>query len=98
MVALERMDGVEWVAVDIAVGKAYTAAAFREASSVLAERSEALPLFASSIIATTGGRFVPQKGGLPVMVNGECDGAVGASGPSGDDDVAILEAALASLD
>jgi glc operon protein GlcG len=90
------MDGVEWIAADVAVGKAYTAAAFQLPSAELAERSAEVPLLAQAMTAMTGGRFVPQKGGLPVFVGGVCVGAVGASGASGKDDVAILEAALGS--
>jgi uncharacterized protein GlcG (DUF336 family) len=97
VVALERMDGVEWVAVDVAIGKAYTAAAFGKPSATLADRSAELPLFAHAITTLTGGRFVPQKGGVPVIVDGVCDGAIGASGPSGEDDVAVVNAALAAL-
>ena len=97
LVAFEWMDGVEWVAADVALGKAYTAAAFQTASEELAERSEAVPLLAQSIVTMTGGRFVPQKGGLPVVVRGVCVGAVGASGASGDDDVAVLEVALGAI-
>lgn len=98
LVALERMDGVEWVAADVAFGKAYTAAAFQTASEDLARRSEAVPLLAQSMISMSGGRFVPQKGGLPVRVERACVGAVGASGASGDDDVAVLEIALSSIE
>ena len=97
LVAFERMDGVEWVAVDVAFGKAYTAAAFQTASEDLAGRSEAVPLLAQSMITMTAGRFVPQKGGLPVVVGGVCVGAVGASGASGDEDVAVLEVALRDI-
>jgi glc operon protein GlcG len=96
-VAFERMDGVEWIATDVALGKAYTAAAFQTASEDLAERSEAVPLLAHSMMTMTSGRFVPQKGGLPVVVGGVCVGAVGASGASGDDDVAVLEVALKDI-
>lgn len=97
LVALERMDGVEWVAADVAFGKAYTAAAFQRPSADLAERSTAVPLLAQSMMVMTGGRFVPQKGGLPVVADLLCVGAVGASGASGDDDVAVLEVALARV-
>jgi glc operon protein GlcG len=97
LVAFERMDGVEWVAADVALGKAYTAAAFQAPSADLAERSAAVPLLAQSMMTMTGGRFVPQRGGLPVVVGGVCVGAVGASGASGDDDVAVLEIALRAV-
>ena len=90
------MDRVEWIAVDVALGKAYTAAAFQTASEDLAERSAAVPLLAQSMTTITGGRFVPQKGGLPIVVGGVCVGGVGASGASGDD-VAVLEVALEAL-
>src|SRR5437868_6452514 len=72
LVAFERMDGVEWVAADVALGKAYTAAAFQAPSADLAERSAAAPLLAQSMMTMTGGRFVPQKGGLPVVVGEVC--------------------------
>ena len=97
LVALERMDRVEWIAVDVALGKAYTAAAFQTASDDLAERSAAVPLLAQSMMTISGGRFVPQKGGLPIVVGGVCVGGVGASGATGDDDVAVLEVALEAL-
>jgi len=55
------MDDVEWVAADVALGKAYTAAAFQAPSADLAERSAAVPLLAQSMMTMTGGRFVPQN-------------------------------------
>jgi len=53
------MDDV--VAADVALGKAYTAAAFQAPSADLAERSAAVPLLAQSMTTMTGGRFVPQN-------------------------------------
>jgi uncharacterized protein GlcG (DUF336 family) len=77
LVAFERMDGVEWVAADVALGKAYTASAFETPSEDLAQRSEAVPLLAQSMMTMTGGRFVPQKGGLPVVVGESVSGRPG---------------------
>jgi len=36
-------------------------------------------------------------GGLPIILNGECVGAVGVSGASQAEDIACAEAALATL-
>lgn len=42
----------------------------------------------------TGGKFVPQNGRLSIFIAEVCIGAVGASGGSGDEDVAVLTQAL----
>ncbi|MFC4559277.1 heme-binding protein [Virgibacillus kekensis] len=94
LVALHRMDNVEWISVDVAIGKAYTAAAFKTTSEDVAKRGEKLPMFVNAITTVTQGKYIPQKGGLPIMINEEVVGAVGASGASGEEDVAVLETAL----
>lgn len=98
LIALHRMDNVEWISVDVAIGKAYTAAAFKTTSDEVARRGEGLPLFVNAITTITQGKFVPQKGGIPISINGEFRGAIGASGASGAEDVDVLEAALKRLD
>jgi len=45
----------------------------------------------------TCGRYIPQAGGLPVLRDGRCGGAVGASGSSGQQDEDVVRRALELL-
>jgi glc operon protein GlcG len=96
LVTLHRMDGVPFIAGSIAWGKAWTAAAWGEASSDQAAKAAALPQFATAITVTSGGRYTPQAGGIPLRRDGTLIGAIGASGlASGQTDEQILRQALA---
>jgi uncharacterized protein GlcG (DUF336 family) len=94
LVALHRMDGAPWITPDVAVGKAWTAAAYGAPSAAQGEKMRDLPAFSASISAATSGRFTPQIGGLPIVVDGEPAGAMGASGASGQEDEACVRAGL----
>jgi len=93
-VALHRMDGAPWIAPEIATGKAWTAAAFRAPSATEGEKAKKLPTFTATISTMTHGRYTPQIGGLPIVVDGATVGAMGASGASGEDDEAAVRTAL----
>jgi uncharacterized protein GlcG (DUF336 family) len=94
LVALHRMDGADWITPDIALGKAWTAAAYGAPSAAQGEKARELIAFAGSISAATGGRYTPQIGGLPIRLDGERAGAMGASGASGQEDEAVVRSAL----
>jgi len=94
LVALHRMDGAPWITPDVALGKAWTAAAYAAPSAAQGEKMRDLVVFSSAVSAATGGRFTPQIGGLPIVVDGEPAGAMGASGASGQEDEAVVRAAL----
>jgi glc operon protein GlcG len=95
LVAAARMDGAPFLTIDIATGKAFTAAAFGAPSADLAKRFEGRGQFTASIGVMTHGRFILGLGGLPITVDGDIVGAIGASGGTGEQDVAVVEAALA---
>jgi glc operon protein GlcG len=94
LVAAARMDGAPFLTMEIATGKAYTAAAFGTPSADLAQRFEGRGQFTASIGVMTHGRFILGMGGLPILVDGDVVGAIGASGGTGEQDVAVAEAAL----
>jgi uncharacterized protein GlcG (DUF336 family) len=94
LVALHRMDGAPWITPDVAIGKAWTAAAYGAPSATQGEKMRDLVAFSASISAATGGRFTPQIGGLPIVIEGEVAGAMGASGASGAEDEAAVRAGL----
>jgi uncharacterized protein GlcG (DUF336 family) len=94
LVALHRMDGAPWITPDVAIGKAWTAAAYAAPSAAQGEKMRELVAFSAAISTATGGRFTPQIGGLPIVVDGTPAGAMGASGASGQEDEAAVRAGL----
>jgi uncharacterized protein GlcG (DUF336 family) len=96
LVALHRMDGAPWIAPEVALGKAWTAAAYGAPSAAQGEKMRELHAFSSAISAATGGRFTPQIGGLPILDGDAVIGAMGASGGTGQQDEDAVRAALTS--
>src|SRR3954468_18957763 len=94
LVALHRMDGAPWITPDVALGKAWTSAAYGAPSAAQGEKMRDLAVFSTSVSVATGGRFTPQIGGLPIVVDGEPAGAMGASGASGQEEEDCVRAAL----
>ena len=94
VVAVARMDDADWITPDVALGKAWTAAAYRAPSAAQGDKAKELIAFAGSISAATQGRYTPQIGGLPIVLDGAPAGGMGASGASGQEDEAVVRAAL----
>lgn len=88
--AAQREDGASMFRVDVALGKAWAAAAFGVSSRALGERATDNPNFFVSMASTARGRFLPQTGAVLIKDEfGTILGAVGASGGSGDEDEEI---------
>jgi uncharacterized protein GlcG (DUF336 family) len=97
LVASARMDGAPSIAPEVALGKAWTAAAYRAPSAAQGDKMKDLHAFSASISAATGGRFTPQIGGLPIETGGAVAGGLGASGAAGHEDEAVCRAALETV-
>jgi uncharacterized protein GlcG (DUF336 family) len=94
LVAFERMDGAEIAGPTLATDKAYTAVAHRIAThelTVLAAPGGPL----QGLQANGGGRYVTFAGGLPLWRSGRVVAAVGVSGGTAEQDLAIATAAAA---
>ncbi len=94
LLAFTRMDGAPWISADIAQGKAWTAAAYGAPSAAQKAKMEPMPNFSAAITARTGGRFTPQTGAVPVYRDGVLEGAIGASGGTGDQDEQVCRSAV----
>ncbi len=92
----KRMDGALPVSTELAVSKAYTAAAVREATHRIGELAQPGGVL-YGIQHTHGGRIVVFGGGLPLFVRGEVVGAIGISGGSVDEDMSVANAAANAL-
>ncbi|MFC7288244.1 heme-binding protein [Herminiimonas glaciei] len=89
IIAAQREDNASMFRLDIALGKAWGAAAMGCSSRALGLRAKDNPAFFTTLAATAKGRFLPQTGA--VLIKGEDGailGAVGASGGTGDEDEA----------
>ncbi|MCF7728412.1 heme-binding protein [Sulfitobacter sp. M22] len=83
LLAFARMDGASIVTVEVAIGKARTAAFLQGPS----KRFEDMINSGSPSMATVPG-LLPLQGGVPIVHEGEVIGAVGVSGSTGDNDQA----------
>lgn len=91
-----RMDGALLGSIDIAVGKARTAALFGMRTEAIGEFCK--PGGTSLGLEQTNGGLVVFAGGLPIVdANGALIGAVGVSGGAVAQDLDIAEAAAAAL-
>ena len=84
----ERMDDVPWGSGDVAVGKAISAAAYRRSTAVFDKR-----LTEGRLAVLGQAHAFPIQGGVPLMLDGYCVGAIGASGALAAEDTELCEAA-----
>jgi uncharacterized protein GlcG (DUF336 family) len=96
LIAHVRMDGAWLGSIDISIHKAFTARAFDMSTDALSKAAQSgESLF--GIDATNHGRIVIFGGGIPILQDGIVVGAVGASGGSVAQDIAVAEAAVAGF-
>src|SRR4051812_7809097 len=91
LLSLQRMDGTGPVTAEIASRKAHAAAVSRRSTKLSEDR-------------ITGGRVallkmpvLPVQGGVPIMVEGQCVGAVGVSGVQSHEDEQVCNAGIAAV-
>lgn len=92
-ILIERMDHAAYIgSVELAPGKARTAALFKKPSQALEDA-----INHGRVAAVTAQGFIEMQGGLPIVVDGDVVGAVGASFDTPEHDVQIAQAGLAAL-
>ncbi len=96
LLAHVRMDGAWLGSVDIAINKAWTARAFDMTTEDLSRLTQSGQQ-GFGLNTTNDSRVVIFGGGIPLEVDGVVVGAVGASGGSVEQDIAVARAAAAGL-
>jgi len=91
LLAFQRMDGATPANAQIAIEKAHTSAFSRRPSKTWEER------VASGRLGMLRMPVLPVQGGLPIIVGGDCVGAIGASGVQSHEDEQIAQAAIDAL-
>ena len=91
LVYLERMENTQTASMDIAIGKAKSAATYRRPTRVFMDTINK----GGPATATLPGVFA-SPGGLPIMVDGKVTGGVGVNDVTGDQDEQCARAGLAT--
>lgn len=91
LLAFVRMDGAKLLSRETSMSKAITAASHRQPTSRLDPANEI------KLAIAGGGRLTNLEGGLPIIIAGQCVGAVGVGSGTGAQDVEVARAALAAI-
>lgn len=86
-----RMTGAKFLSRKSALAKALTAASNGKPSNAVPEAVR------DAIAAASGGCVTGLPGGLPIIMEGELTGAIGVGSGTGEQDIAVGNAALASI-
>ena len=92
LLAFVRMDGAKLLSRETSMSKAITAASHRQPTSRLNPADEI------KLAIAGGGHLTNLEGGLPIVIAGQCVGAVGVGSGTGAQDVEVARAALAAID
>lgn len=94
VVLQHRMTGAPVFSLELSERKAYTSALVRVRTADLVPLVQpGQPLF--PLLSVGGGRYSAMGGGVPLMSEGQVVGGVGVSGGTTEQDIAIVEAAVA---
>ena len=91
LLGFERMDGAPTISAEVSMGKARTSAMTRRPSKVFEDRVKERPAF----VSFPAGILI--QGGLPIMHQNECVGAIGVSGVQSHEDEQIALAGVNAL-
>lgn len=95
LMGFSRMDGAIWAAGYGCQGKAIASACFARPSGLLMDRADTP--FMKYIGASEGGHMALAQGAVPVVRNGELEGACGAGGGTGQQDEDCSQAGVNAL-
>ena len=91
LLGFQRMDGAAAISAEVSMGKARTSAMTKRPSKFFEDRVKERPAFASF----PAGLLI--QGGVPIMYQNECVGAIGVSGVASHEDEQIAQAGIDAL-
>jgi glc operon protein GlcG len=98
LLAFARMDGAKISSAEIAIAKAHCAAIRRLPSGPSRTGDEVNILLSLGLSVGSHGHQIPLRGGLPLVVDNICVGAIGVSNGTEDQDVDVAQAGIRALD
>ena len=97
LLAFARMDGAKPSSVDIAINKALSSAIRRQPSGPYLEAGQPYLRISFGLAIGSRARQTPLRGGLPLLVDGQCVGAIGVSNGTEDQDLDVARAGASVL-
>lgn len=97
LLAFERMDGAKLSSVRIAINKAECAALRRQETRPPIKDDVPDLLLALALAVGSHGAQTPIRGGIPLLVDGVCVGAIGVSNGTEEQDTEVARAGAAAL-
>jgi len=91
-----RMDGAKLSSVDVALTKA-RAAALRRTPTAPSPADEPNTILSLGLSLATEGKLTSIRGGLPLIVDGQCVGGIGVSAGTEAEDVEVAQAGVDAL-
>jgi len=96
LLMFHRMDNARITSIDIAISKAFTAAAARKSTRAYGETSGSGGI-TFGIHTSNQGRFMIIAGGLPIFIEDQIVGSIGCSSGHPDQDEAVAQAGIDAL-
>ena len=98
LIAFSRMDGAKLASIDIAIGKALCAAMRRLPTGPVRTGDEINLVISLGLAIGSHGKQTPIRGGVPLIVDGTCVGAIGTSNGTEDQDLDVAQAGAKALE
>ena len=92
LIYFERIDETQFGSIDIAIGKARTAASLKRPTKALEDA-----LNGGQYAILTFPNILPREGGLPIFADGKVIGAIGVSGGKSSEDAQVAKAGVDAL-
>ena len=97
LLAFARMDDAKLSSIEVALTKARAAALRRAPTGPALAAGEPGVILSLGLSLATGGKLTAIRGGLPLIVGGQCVGGIGVSAGSEDEDVQVAQAGVDAL-
>ena len=97
LLVFARMDGAKLSSIEVALTKARAAALRRAPSGPSPASGEPSAVLSLGLSLATDGKLTPIRGGLPLVVSGQCVGGIGVSAGTEDEDVQVAQAGVDAL-
>jgi len=98
LLAFARMDGAKLSSVEIAINKAHSAAIRRQPTGPYLQDNQPNLLLSLALAIGSRARQTPVRGGVPLLVDGQCVGAIGVSNGTEEQDLDVARAGAAALE
>jgi glc operon protein GlcG len=98
LMSFARMDGAKLSSVKIAIAKARSSALRRLPSGPSRSGDQINAILSLGLSIGSQGEQIPLRGGLPLMVDGVCVGAIGVSNGSEEQDIDVAQAGAKAIE